>query len=588
MATALTPGMGQEAPGQTFAERDGWVILADASLYHKTKLLQELGESPDGDAALILASFIKWGQRCVEHVYGDFAFAIFNSTTGELFCGRDPLGVRPFFYTTIDGVFVFATELRLVKAAFERQPELSLDYLLNTLVKVISPKEQTAFEVIQRLAPAHTFSLKDHNQTLVHYWEPDTENRIERENENEKDCVEVLRELLVNAVEERCAGANLGAELSGGLDSSTVTGIAAEYAARSNQPFTAYSNVFPEDSGIEFKDEREFIADMLTFRPMDWKPVTSQGISMPDIFRHTVSIQGVFPQQNYNVFNYGLFRTAGETGTRILLSGFGGDELVSARVSFPWNELISAGRWKEIKDELYGKGVTIKSLLKPIKIIFRYLHGLVWKPDWRSGVFTPELLGRRMDYMPIRPEYNEKHLLARRHREHYRYPVFTTLAEKQWYRVNMDHLPQRMEYCYAAAAQFGMEYRYPLLDVNLVTTFLAMPSWLKQKQGTNRYLFRQAIQGFVPESIRNRDDKSGTTIPHNYHSLVTEKKALLNLLNKAEFNPDLLEMFDFDKFPDWVEKLVKRDPVELNYLNPSLFYTYLMVMEYFEGVKSEK
>jgi asparagine synthase (glutamine-hydrolysing) len=152
----------------------------------------------------------------------------------------------------------------------------------------------------------------------------------------------------------------------------------------------------------------------------------------------------------------------------------------------------------------------------------------------------------------------------------------------------MDHVPQRMEYCYAAAAQFGMEYRYPLLDVNLVTTFLAMPSWLKQKQGTNRYLFRQAIQGFVPESIRNRDDKSGTTIPHNYHSLVTEKKALLNLLNKAEFNPDLLEMFDFDKFPDWVEKLVKRDPVELNYLNPSLFYTYLMVMEYFEGVKSEK
>ncbi len=68
----------------------------------------------------------------------------------------------------------------------------------------------------------------------------------------------------------------------------------------------------------------------------------------------------------------------------------------------------------------------------------------------------------------------------------------------------LDHLPQRMEYCYAMAAQYGIEYRYPLLDVDLVETALAFPPWIKQHHGINRYLFRQAIRGFVPEEIRQQ------------------------------------------------------------------------------------
>jgi hypothetical protein len=120
-----------------------------------------------------------------------------------------------------------------------------------------------------------------------------------------------------------------------------------------------------------------------------------------------------------------------------------------------------------------------------------------------------------------------------------------------------------------------------LLDVNLILACLAFPAWLKQHQGKNRYLFRQAIAGFVPESIRQRDDKSGSTIPHTYFSLVSEKDPILGLVHDSAGIPILEEIFDFSRFSSWYEKLVKREDKDMNYLNPGAFYTYLMMMKYF-------
>jgi glutamine phosphoribosylpyrophosphate amidotransferase len=79
----------------------GLGIAADASLYNRKELLSRLGNGNlserSGDAEIILRAYEKWGSRCLQFLYGDFAFVIFNTQTGEIFCGRDPLGVRPLF-----------------------------------------------------------------------------------------------------------------------------------------------------------------------------------------------------------------------------------------------------------------------------------------------------------------------------------------------------------------------------------------------------------------------------------------------------------------------------------------------------------
>ena len=264
------------------------------------------------------------------------------------------------------------------------------------------------------------------------------------------------------------------------------------------------------------------------------------------------------------------------------MSGFGGDELVSARISTPWNELIKDHQWKVITDELYYKGITIKSILKPGLIAARYLKSLIYHPKYRSGVFTPELLDRRFTNLPLKPEFAAKNALRKLLGDNYRKPWRKIVSFRQYDRIMLDHVPQRMEYCYTAAAQYGMEYRYPLLDVDLMETCMAFPPWVKQHHGINRYVFRQAIKDFVPEMIWQRNDKSGSTIPHMYYSLLNEKDLILDLVNSCSDSPYLNEIFDFSRFPQWYERLVNRDKKDMNYLMPGAFYDYLMIMLYFK------
>jgi asparagine synthase (glutamine-hydrolysing) len=565
-------------------QKDHLVIVADASLYNSKALAQRLKiktpVSEAGDAELILLAYEKWGSCCPGFLYGDFAFVIFNTQNGEFFGGRDPLGVRPLFYTWIENTFIFASELRLVLAALDARPEIHQEYLLDSLVGVKTSKDKTPFESIFRLSPGHFMERKKGEIKITRYWMPDIKATINLEKDQE--YIDMFRELLVNAVNMRCDGVtSLASELSGGLDSSAVTGIAADFTSAKNIPFIPFSNVFPENTGFVFKDEREFIHEMLSFKGLKGILVDRMGKPITELLKYTVDIQGTYVQQNFNMMNHGLFKAAAQAGSDVLLSGFGGDELVSARTAFPWNEMILKRQWTAMQDELFSKGITPKTLLKPGLITARFIYSRLSRKEYSTGVFTPELLQRRLQNLPIQPVYVKQHDLENRFLNKYRFPRKDILAQRQLYRISMDHVPQRMEYCYTAAAQYGLEYRYPLLDVNLVLACLAFPARLKQHRGTNRYLFRESILGYVPEAIRQRDDKSGSTIPHKYYSVVQEKENLIALVNDCQGNKKIQEIFDLSRFSKWYDKLVRREEEDLNTLNTGAFYTYLMMLIYY-------
>lgn len=581
---------------ESMAVSGEWMVVADADLYRRDEGTSKKDECSStytatataaatntvaGDAAYILNMWQLRGKDIIKHLYGDFAFVIFNTRTGEVFCGRDHLGVRPLFYTYRNGNLVFASELRLLVAALPEKPSLRHEYLLDTLVTLKTPRELSPYENLYRLPPAHTLGISAGNLSTQVYWQLDTDKQINLPTEEE--YISLLTEKLVNAVRMRCQGVSiLGTELSGGLDSSAVTGIAADYLQKSGGRLTALSNVFPQGTGVEFKDEREFITAMQHHVPFNWVGVDSYTHDIPVILQQAVNFQGCFIQQNFSVFSQALYEKAGEAGLQVLLSGFGGDELVSARVAMPWHELIDKRQWKVMADEIFYKGISLRSLLKPGLLAFRYLKQRLSKAPYTSGVFTGELLDNRFARLPLQPMFAEKNELRRRLGDNYRKLKRHTVAEKQADRIMLDHLPQRMEYCYAAAAQYGIEYRYPLLDIEVVETALAFPPWVKQHHGINRYMFRQAIRGFVPEAIRQRDDKSGTTIPQTFYHLVNEKEALMDIVKRAGHSAFLKEIFDFSRFEMWYEALVKRDAADMNYLMPGAFYAYLMMMIYEE------
>lgn len=566
-----------------------WLVITDASLYKRNELAEKLGIHKDpmpSDTELLLQSWEKWGMNCMEQLYGDFAFVIFNTQTGEIFCGRDHLGARPFFYCFEKGAFIFASELRIIRAALPERASASLDYLLDSLVTRKTEKSGSPFDQIKRLPQAHFLHISGGRMALQKYWQLDPIKRLRLN--SEKEYMDLLQDKLVKAVEMRCEDTQTGAELSGGLDSSCITGIAARYLKSKGQMLSTYSHAFPERTEMDIKDEKQHIAEMIKFTSVHSTTIDYLSRSIPDLLEYAIGIQGCYIQQNFSILCDALYEAAGRDNVNVLLSGFGGDEMISARTGVQWNELIREREWKVIGGELFHKGVALNNLVKAGIISLRYLYSIIKKPGKTSGVFTKTLLDGRFQNIPLQKDFAHKHKLRQRLAEQYLRDKRSTLALRQIDRMMHDHVPQRMEYCYAAAAQHGIEYRYPLLDIDLLETYLAFPSWMKQHHDVNRYTFRQAITGYVPETIRTRNDKSGSTIPQTFFSLKNEREEIFKVMHKASGSAMLKEIFDFEKFERWYEKIVQRNPKDTNYLMHGAFYTYLMILLYYKDTWDER
>lgn len=567
-----------------FAKQDNMAIIADATLYNRRSLIQRLEKDiPEnaGDAELILESYIKWGTACINFLYGDFAFVITDPLKDEIFCGRDPMGVRPLFYNIRKGLFIFASELRLVLSSFNPIPAITDEYFFNTLVTRITPKDKTPYNEIKKLPPGHFFLAERGRKSVCQYWHPYSRAAIKLS--REQDYIDMFRELLVNAVQSRCeTTANIGAELSGGLDSSAITGIAANINTDKKIPLTVFSNVAPAGSGL--KDETDFIEKMVAFKAIDSVRADNLDGSLLSSLKDSISLQGCYPQQVFSIFNNGLYKAASEKNIEVLLSGFGGDELVSAKTGIPWNELIDKGRFGVIAGEIFHQGLSLNAFAKPGIILYKYIRSKISKgPEFDSGSFTDEILDKKFSTLPIIPEYSAKNDLRSLFSKKYRRKRRKKLSGRQIDNILQDHMPERLEYCYAAAARYGIEYRYPLLDPNLILACLAFPPWLKFHHGVNRYIFRQSIKGFVPEEIRKRDDKSDSTIPQTFHYLVNEREQILAHIKLLSEDKRLSEIFDFKKMQEWYDDLVKRAPDKMNYLMPGAFYRYIMMMEHITG-----
>jgi hypothetical protein len=122
----------------------------------------------------------------------------------------------------------------------------------------------------------------------------------------------------------------------------------------------------------------------------------------------------------------------------------------------------------------------------------------------------------------------------------------------------------------------------------LLQTFLSFPSWMKNRPGTDRYLFRQALKDVIPEAIRLRMDKTGAVIPHTYLRLKKDRELILDFIKQCSTDEYLNHVFDFSRFESWIDALLERNPDDMNYLMPGAFYNYLMILSWFQKQKNGK
>ena len=449
------------------------------------------GKDAPADAELILAAYARWGEDCPRHLVGDFAFALWDVPRRRLFCARDPLGIRPFFYHLTQDRLVVASSLDALVSALETPPAVNEAFLRDLLAwRFERWLEETPYTGVLRLPPAHQMSVQDGRSAIRRYWilgnQPPSNFR------RDEEYVEQFREILLEAVRARLrvSSGPVGLLVSGGLDSSSLA-CAAEHlvaTAQVSREIRLYSSVFRSTPGAEEQEFAEAVAQRCRHGSMTY-------LLCDDCWglREFGDEQGRWLAEPEIGTSRGLMlrpmRQARADGCRVVLSGIGGDQVLGGE---PYHRPvllrdIGARRWgRELKHfRRYSRKGTARlfvdawlrpSISQGARSFLRSLR--------RDGSFPARRQEVRNPLPP--PELPDRS------------------AAVAYGSISSGGFSARLSYQHRAAANVGVEHRLPYLDRRLVDFLLGLPAQLRFRDGLIKWVLRRAFAGDLPAEVRDR------------------------------------------------------------------------------------
>ncbi|MGH9900717.1 MAG: lasso peptide isopeptide bond-forming cyclase [Pyrinomonadaceae bacterium] len=522
-------------------------ITADARIDNRRELISalavpELTGAEIPDSLLILAAYEKWGEQCPERLLGDFAFAVWDEKRRVLFCARDHVGAKPFYFHA-GRSFVFATE---IKALF-RHPEvprrINEARVADHLAGLFGDQNITFYQDIYRLPAAHGVTVGPQGTRIQRYWSlaPSRELRLGSDSE----YAEAFKELFTEAV--RCrqrAAFPVGSTLSGGLDSSSIGCTAREvFAADGNRPVHTFSAIFPglPKEVLPRLDERRYVDAVLSkggFEPHFVRadllsPLTDvdkvlwhedEAVNAPNLYLH-----------------WGIYDAARRRGVRVLLDGFDGDTTVSHGFE-RLTELAATGRWRTLASEARALSKNVDAFFTPRRIIwyfgFRPLVPGFAVQTWRALRVRPK--SDRPTDSVVHPEFARRIGLADRIRDFDDGNAALTSRESHRRALNSPLISYTLEIADKAAAAFALEARYPFFDRRLMEFCLALPSEQKLSRGWTRAVMRRALDGILPREVQWRMTKADLSPNFNLR-LLDYDRGILEAVILQE--PQIIERF---------------------------------------------
>ncbi|MEK6248630.1 MAG: asparagine synthase-related protein [Planctomycetales bacterium] len=521
-------------------------IVSDARLDNREDLFEALAIEPSEqagipDSQLILRAYQKWGVDCAPQLLGDFAFAIWDERRRRLFCSRDALGVRPFYYHLAADRFVFASEMSAVRAAMVKPDELDLEFVSAFFRngQNYPHPERTFYAELLKLKRAHSMVLNVDGIRTWAYWDPHSLTEIRMK--SDEDYAEHLNDLLHKAVHARIRTAfPVGAHLSGGLDSSSIAVIAARAEREIGRQLTGYSwapspdslpnqghnvpSLQMETASDQIEDERRLVEQLGQLENIRIHYSDVDGV---DILRQRMCNPGSTHDAEF-VHELVVRRQANREGVRVMLSGWGGDELIAFNGRGYFSDLLRRGRWIKMWKELQMRSrVQGDGLLRPFlnKALYPTL------PTWFATRFVKRSLfagWHEGNLPPMLQEDFADRLAAARPLPHKRWRQVPGVRRTQLYLLSREHLPRRIEGWNSGGGRSGLTYAYPLLDRRIVEMSLSVPEEMFFKNGWLRYMFRRSLQGILPDEVRWNINKKEPALNKD-RSMSSKKSRDLNL-----------------------------------------------------------
>ena len=488
-------------------------IVFNGEIYNFRGLRNELaarGHSfqTHSDTETIVHAYEEYGARCVDHLRGMFAFAIWDAKQRELFIARDRVGKKPLYYTrTQHGTLIFGSELKSLREHPEFQGEMSMEALDAYLSFGYVPDPLTIFRDIHKLPPGHYLTFKDGRVRVEQYWDFPYEEAQRQPAQADDDCLAELRNLLDEAVRVRLvADVPLGAFLSGGIDSSAVVGLMARHAT---QPVKTFSIGFHEDRYDELKYARIAAGKFGTEH--------HEFIVTPDICEVVDELVWHFDEpfaDSSAIPTYMVSKLAREH-VKVVLSGDGGDELFGGYTRYALDRKRSgfAGLPRALRE---GVMQPLGRMLPHGAWGRNYIHNVALEPIDRYiediSIFTG-LNKTRLYTSDFRQQLGTSNA-AMRFSEYARRARSGDGLDRLLYLDSKTYLPgdilTKVDRMSMAAS---LETRTPLLDHKLIEFVCTrIPASMKMKGLETKYILKRAMRDLVPLEILNRP-KQGFGIP---------------------------------------------------------------------------
>lgn len=504
------------------------VITADARIDNRDELIALLGltDRPLAitDSQVILAAYNKWGDRCPEKLLGDFAFAIWDRRRQKLFCARDVMGVKPFYYYRSNRVFIFASEIKALFCLPEVPRQLNELKVAYHLMPLFEDQAITFYENILRLPAAHSITVGREKTQVQLYWSLDPTREVRMH--SDQDYAEAFREIFTQSVRCRLRSAfPVGSTLSGGLDSSSIA-CTARGLLGSGQSLHTFSAIFPNSPKEDRRwlDERRYIeaveavggfashhvhADCLNpLVKLLWHD--DEAVPAPNLYMHQA-----------------LYSAAHQQGIRVFLDGIDGDSTVSHGWGY-LRELTFTGRWKTLFTEV----TAIARRYQSPRWRFLWKYGLkpliepLWQwhqPTWRINPIISPAFAQRVGLTEC-----AQALLSNRS------SPTRTARQEHWLGLTTGLHSYALELIDKGAATSSLEARYPFYDRRLMEFCLALPPEQKLHGGWTRLVMRRAMTDILPPKVQWRVHKANLGSNFKRRLLEYERDTLEQIINEPK------------------------------------------------------
>ncbi len=504
---------------QPMTDEEGryWIVF-NGEIYNYLELRQHLlGRGhrfrSHTDTEVILHLFEEEGPECVHRLNGMFAFAIWDSRERTLFAARDRFGVKPFYYALQDGTFLFASEIKALFKSGLIRPALNPEGLSDYLTFQFCLGDKTLFRGVQKLLPGHALTLSPTGTLSVRkYW--DLDFTIDTEATPEALEHQLLRLLEDSVRIQLRADVPVGAHLSGGLDSSTVSCIAASLLPSTIHTF---SGGFREGPQYDETRYARAVAEKIRAHHHEVFPTAEDFTCiMPRLMYQLdepVAGPGVFPQ-------YFVSELASQH-VKVVLGGQGGDEVFGGYTRYLicyLEECIRGGIEGTQEEEKYV--VTFESILPNLPQLKGYEPLL--RHLWHEGLFEAtdlryfRLIDRSNDVRDLvsREAFHlDRYRPLEGYRELFAEGQCRSLINRMTRFDLKTLLPALLQVEDRTSMAVSLESRVPLLDHRIAELVASMPPRIKFNGGRSKHIFREVVRHLVPTEVFERKDKMGFPVP---------------------------------------------------------------------------